>query len=143
MIQRVQSIYLLLITILTFTMFYFPFIIGIGGKQDITVDSSIMAPFYPLSCLFILSMLLSFTSIFFYKNRKRQQQWNLINIVVFMLMYAFILFYFFSKKAELNISQYSFGIPFIIPAINIILTILAIVAIRKDDAKVKSLDRLR
>ncbi len=152
MIQRIQSLYLLAITIITLLMFKFSLmdtvqenglVYAFNFNGFAAVDGSVIAPIYPLAGLIIVSALVSFISIFFFKKRKLQVRLNFFNIILFLFMYAVVFFYFYLLKGELHIIDYSLGISSLLPAINIVLSYLAIRAINADENMVKSLDRLR
>jgi hypothetical protein len=152
MIQRVQTLYLLAVTIITILMFFFPFINTIQADGLIyalkfngfaAVDGSLIAPVYPLAGIIAVCALVSFISIFMFKKRMWQIRMNTFNIILFFFIYVVALGYFFLLKDDLNIQDYSLGISFLFPAVNSILTYLAIRAIGADEAMVKSLNRLR
>ena len=152
MIQRIQTLYLLAVTVITVLMFFFPFINTVQAEGLIyavkfngfaAVDGSLMVPVYSLAALIIACMLISFTSIFLFKRRILQIRLNIFNVILFLFVYVVMLGYFFFLKDDLNITDYSLGISSLFPAINIVLTYLAIRAIGADEAMVKSLDRLR
>ena len=114
MIQRIQSLYLLIITAFSAVQFYF------GG----------------LYVLIAAGTLIPFISIFLYKNRKLQIILNYLNILLFLLILGIGAGLYFHSTRFAYIS-------FSIPLINIILTFLVIRAIKKDENLVKSLDRIR
>ena len=151
MIQRIQSVYLLAVSIITALMFFFPFI---SATQGITIynynfngfqslEGELVAPVYTLCGLIVVCLLISFVSIFFYKKRVLQIRLNVLNIILFLFIYVVEIAFFFILKGELKITNYSVQISSIFPTINIILTYLAIRAIGADEALVKSLNRLR
>lgn len=95
-------------------------------------------PVWVFGALPILSALLALISIFLFKKRKiqiRLCKYNAFLLIAFYLVYAYSLF--ISLKS-INL-EYAFAFPFIA----LILDILAIKAIRKDEDLVKSWDRIR
>ena len=152
MIQRIQTLYLLAVTVITVLMFFFPFInttqvdgliYGLNFNGFAAVDGTLAVAVYPLMMLIIICALVSFGSIFLFKKRILQIRFNSFNIILFLFVYVVVFGYFFFLKNELNITDYSLGISSLFPAVNIVLTYLAIRAIGADEAMVKSLDRLR
>lgn len=151
MIQRIQTIYLLAVTILTALMFYFPFVLAL--EEDVlcefsfsglkVVNGEFISPVYPLFGIILTALLVAFVSIFFYKKRMLQIRMNIFNLILFFFVYLVGGVYFFIFKNEFMLSEISIEFAAILPAINIILTYLAIRSIGADEALVKSLDRLR
>jgi len=113
MIQRIQSVYLLLITALMAVLAITAF--------DVSWWQSL---------LFVMLGIISLVTIFLYKNRKRQM-W----IVAFLLLASILIFVY-----AIEISALIMGI---LSLISMLLAILTISAIRKDEKLVRSLDRLR
>jgi hypothetical protein len=86
--------------------------------------------------------LISLTSIFLYKKRTLQIRLCIYNIILLFGLTGLLAFYIFDAANALNADiVFKFSITF--PVISIILTYLAFRNIRKDDAIVKSLDRIR
>lgn len=151
MIQRIQTIYLLAVTVLTALMFYFPFVLAL--EEDVlcefsfsglkVVNGEFISPVYPLFGIILTALLVAFVSIFFYKKRMLQIRMNIFNLILFFFVYLVGGVYFFIFKNEFMLSEISVEFAAILPAINIILTYLAIRSIGADEALVKSLDRLR
>jgi formate-dependent nitrite reductase membrane component NrfD len=142
MIQRIQTIWLLLAAAAAFLTLKFSFysgnFLGADGAaksfQYLTARSNIL--------LTILSAgvgLAALISIFLYKNRKQQSR-----IVLFTLLVSIVnlvLFFVESRKYVAGEGNYDLtaAIAFAVP----IFLILAMRGIRKDEKLVKSLDRLR
>ena len=134
MLQRIQTLYLLIVSVLTALLFFFPSAFG-RGVDNFSVDVYFSFP------LIALSLLLSVSCIFLYKNRSLQIKLNYMNIVVFIAMYAVACWQIFNLPHELN--EMGFNLTGAIPLINIILILQAIFRIKKDEKLVRSLDRLR
>ncbi|HEY5499015.1 MAG TPA: DUF4293 domain-containing protein [Bacteroidales bacterium] len=150
MIQRIQSLYLLLITALLIAVLFLPF--GVfqtsHGAFEYTAFSiggdagKLALPLWFLPILSILSAALAFVTIFLFKKRKIQIRLCLLNsllMVSLSLVVAVILFLF--KNNSPSDFAVGFGLP--LPMISIILNFMAIKAIRKDESLVKSWDRMR
>ncbi len=155
MIQRIQSVYLLLTTILSglFLNGYF-LKISNGGISDIfmrfngiyqtTEENSIelIGKTIPLTVVSVLIPFISLLTIFLYKNRKVQIKSALVLIVLEVLLVGTIVYYTLTFIQNNNVSP----VPVIktfIPIVTIIFSILAYRGIKKDDEIVKSYDRLR
>lgn len=154
MLQRIQTIYLLISFILSGLMIFFPILefnyelqnyeLQIKGLMLITeegktlIDTTIL-----LSILTITIPLITLLTINMYKHRILQIRLSVFNTVLMLGYYGM---FFITKHILTN--QYQDAVqhiewPIIMPIISAILTVLAIIAIGKDEVLVKSLDRLR
>jgi hypothetical protein len=159
MIQRIQSIYLLLIVICQSLLFAddlvifrnpeLSFSLNLFGFYKLTsAGEEILLNNYSLMAVNIIVMIFSMFIIFSFKNRKNQLKLAAFNLV---LISSFIVLMFFSfdnaKSSSYNTlgSEYStnFGIVLILPILSLIFNFLAIKGIRKDEELVKSADRIR
>ena len=130
MIQRIQTVWLLLIALLAALLLFLP----IAEEQR---DILFCGMSYNL-VLKILSGLiagLSLTTLFLYK--KRHLQVKLCFGLLFLLLISFIVIF------DWSIGIMSILIPFIAIPLSMVLSALAIRAIRKDEKLVKAADRLR
>jgi len=137
MIQRIQSIYLLISFILITLMLFLPLVIidemviNASNKQTLAV-----------TILVSLIALISLVTIFLYKKRNLQVRLCIYNMLLMVAVEGLLYYYVYKITKELDaIVQYQFAA--ILPLIALILTYLALRAIRRDDAIVKSLDRIR
>ncbi|MFI5187119.1 MAG: DUF4293 domain-containing protein [Chitinophagales bacterium] len=139
MIQRFQSLWLLLAAIFAFLTFKLPFYSGSKKIQDvIQPDVRLDAA----SQIFILILtvaviLLCFIALFLYKNRKKQLTLTTINIILSIVL--LVLYFLQIQKFETGIISLSCLFTLVIP----IFLFLAARGIWKDEKLVKSLDRLR
>jgi hypothetical protein len=155
MIQRIQSLYLLLTTILSVLFLSgeiikfidnagASFIIGIGGLVKATGETSpaIIEILLPLSILLVLIPIISFSSIFLFRKRKLQLKfvWGLNSLIIILI--AGIIFYSFTVIREFNCKIIP-GIRLILPVLMLLSGIMAVRAIRKDENLVNSYDRMR
>ena len=133
MIQRIQTIWLLLACAAAFSVLRFPFYYT---PTPFALEINGSAGYSTLISL-AFSACLSFITIFLYGNRMLQLKIVLINFLLSVLVG-----YFVYKIVVANPGG-GFTLPslalFIIP----VLQIMAMVNIYKDDRKVKSADRLR
>ncbi|MEM7161521.1 MAG: DUF4293 domain-containing protein [Bacteroidota bacterium] len=147
MIQRIQSIYLLLALILMIVSFFLPlaeFSLGenlyeldVFGFSEPLAFSAPAMPFY--LCLGFLSLCV-LSSIFLFKNRKLQLRVNWISILLLLGLIIYI-FYFVDKLELQTKAKYLAGVYTIVAALPFL--ILSSRAIKKDEDLVKSLDRIR
>ena len=133
MIQRIQSIWLLLASAAAFSVlrlpFYYtptPFALEINGTAQYSTLISLA-----------FSACLSFITIFLFGNRMLQLKVVLINFLLSVLIGYFIYTIVLANPGG-GFTLTSLAL-FIIP----ILQIMAVINIYKDDRKVKSADRLR
>ena len=155
MIQRIQSVYLLLTTLLsalflTGKILTFKgekgtdFIMNIKGTWQITETGGnvMIQNQVPVLVVLILIILLSLVTIFFYKRRKLQLKLNIGVIVLIITFIGVLLFYALSiiKKYQASLVP---GWKMFIPFLMILSGILTYRGIKKDEELVKSYDRLR
>jgi len=155
MIQRIQSIYLLLAIVAAALMFAFP-LATFYGDSNFTLyayrvvfndpDPSISFNAYflmPLMGLLIFIILLSIITIVSFKNRKRQ---ILLTKIAMGLTLVLLAAYFFGymgllEKSAGNPPTYQFAS--FMPALVFLFLLLANRGIMKDEKLIKSMDRLR
>jgi hypothetical protein len=155
MIQRIQTIYLLLTTlfsifflggkILKFTDEAKNFIyIGLSGlkKFNEAGGTEQISMLLPLAVLLILIPVVSIITIFLFKNRKIQIKLAAGLIFLVGLLILAIAYYTYSFSRNYN-AEIQFGINLILPVLMLICSCLAYRRIKKDEEIVKSYDRLR
>jgi hypothetical protein len=141
MIQRIQSLYLLLIIIGCICLFFFP--IGTYNTFDLTLLSANQQGMtIPLILIVLAIIVLSGVIIFLYKNRTKQLKLSRILILINILLIVVIFFSADRIEKQTGITT-KYGVSAVIPLINILLSFLASRGIRKDEKLVKSSDRLR
>lgn len=161
MIQRIQSVYLFVVSIMAIAIlfcnigFYTMNGVAIADFTSFTFntyesfkDLQSAGP-WALGVLLIVISFLSFISLMLYTKRMRQLRLTIISsilLVGYILTYAFFAYVYFEKlKMFGNTAEISFRLPLMgcMPAILLVMNILAIHGIRKDEALVRSLDRIR
>ncbi len=149
MIQRIQSVYLLLVTGLLVAGMCFP----VG---QFVADSGLAYAFKPLGVtvgevfhstwgmfgILLLSAIIALCTILLYKNRILQVRMAVFNSILLVGFYATFLVFMFVLKSELNAS-FNLSWTLCIPAVAVVLNYLAIRAIKHDEVLVKAADRLR
>lgn len=133
MIQRIQTIYLLLIVGLLISLFFFP-VVSITGE-------AVSANWFLIADYGIASVL-ALATIFLYNNRPLQIKLGYVLFALLVIAYVLIGLDVWNPMSSGDDSL-RFNIPLVFPAIAMILDILAITAIRKDDKKVRDSNRLR
>ena len=140
MIQRRQSLWLLLSTIAAILSFLFPFVVGgeIVGKSTAPVTMPVDAGSkFPLLILTGASLILSTVIIFLFKNRKQQMQLCLLGLLLAVLI--IVLYILQMNKLVKPILALSCLFPFVV----VVGYFMAFRNIRKDEKLVKTLDKLR
>jgi hypothetical protein len=155
MIQRIQSVYLFLATLVLFSMFFHPLVeIVDTGKTFYQFDltgiyegmgntAKKIESVLPLRFLVIVTTALSLITIFFYKRRILQLRICIFNLLLLIGFYGLFLFYFFHMKNQLDVSVTDLKITIVFPMIAFILVFLATRGIRKDELLVRSYNRIR
>ncbi len=151
MIQRIQTLFLLAIVILSGLMLTGDLIMmdaGSGSPFNISFQGlggnggEIIQRLWPLTVILALVPLLALVAVFLYK--KRALQMRIVMFVLLLSIGTIILgaFYIimFDKKIDVTMI---WRIKAIFPLISAILAWLAYRSIMKDDLKVRSYDRLR
>ena len=144
MIQRIQTIYLLLVLIVSggvsFVVLLWTSMAGDNYYLTNMIDSNSWG-LISIPIGFIISALLSFWSILKFKNRKEQIKLNRFNIVSNLYLLGIFVYQLLTLSGESKISVKGIGL--FLPVIVIVLLVLANKAIQKDEELVKSVDRLR
>lgn len=155
MIQRLQTIYLLLTTIMS-AIFLNGHIIKFPGGQknvlDISSDGIRIADnvdgpatlwiLLILTSLVLLILLASFITVFFYRKRKLQMKMAAaVIILVCLLILGSVYYYFFITRQYTG--EIRLGINMLFLPLMLLFSYLAYRGISKDEELVKSYDRLR
>jgi hypothetical protein len=155
MIQRIQSLFLALVTIISLFLFrggYLIFKENSGSeikvlfsgivRNTVGEESQLLQMAYPYSALVILIPVLSLIALFLYKNRKIQM-WLVLTLVVIELFLIALSVYYFRFVSSTYAAPFDPGFMLLIPLIILLLSGFAYRGIKKDDQLVKSYDRLR
>ena len=139
MIQRKQTLWLLLVATVSLLSLKFPIYSGnlvdaTGVKQwkELTAATTV-----PLTVVCGAVAALALVSIFLYKNRPLQVRLVLVNLILSSVL---LLLYFLEARNYLE-GGYAFTALLALAAP--VLLVLSAIGIRKDEKLVKSLDRLR
>jgi magnesium-transporting ATPase (P-type) len=141
MIQRIQSIWLLLAAICAFVTY--PLVLYVGKLADGSERQFLLGDHFVLMLSIIALGVLSLVCIFLFKDRKLQFRLTVLDIVL-TIGYVFLQYVMIEQfKKDLAIQTGSYKVAALLPFLMIIFLIFAARAIYKDEKLVKSLDRLR
>ncbi len=136
MIQRIQSIYLLIAAAISGGLIW---VVSLWSNVD---GSKVMAmDELNYFIAFIASAVLSLGAIFIYNNRKLQTVVNRLNILLNLILLGVFVYRLLTMSGGTAVSEK--GIGMFIPIISIVFLVLANRAIRSDEQLVKSADRFR
>ena len=144
MIQRIQSLYLLICTILPIVFIWFIYQNDLG-----VIILALPDNFDIILALNVLTSIISFVTIFYYKRRKTQFVLCRLNI---LLNFSILACFYFVYIQDFGLNFYVteelfrmeiFDIVNLIPIICIFLLVAANRAIKKDEDLIKSMDRIR
>ncbi|MBL7718565.1 MAG: DUF4293 domain-containing protein [Flavipsychrobacter sp.] len=144
MIQRIQSLWLLVAALVNAGVFYFP--LYRGHVDNAGVDTLMyleVGQRMPLLLAALVMTILPAVAIFLYGNRKRQKRIVLVSFVAAISFITVGMMYVTRFISESGIANDSYWIGMVLPFISIVFLVLAFMGIRKDEKLVKSLDRLR
>jgi len=155
MIQRIQSLFLILAALSAAIMFAFP-LANFYGDSNFTFyvyelafhdpePSLQLSPYFllPLLGVIILIVLLTVVALFAFKNRKRQMTLTKISMALTLVLLAgyFLGYVGVLEKAVGNAPEYQFAS--FMPILIFVFLFLANRGIQKDEKLIKSMDRLR
>jgi glucan phosphoethanolaminetransferase (alkaline phosphatase superfamily) len=154
MIQRIQSIYLSLIVLLSILFLSGSFLSFAGKTGEVIkvtfngifrmagTNHDLIEKLLPLSILIILIPVMSLITIVMFKNRKIQLRLSFILIVLISIFVIATIHVSMSVIAKFDTTIIP-GIKMFLPILILLFSILAHRGIKKDDQLVKSYDRLR
>jgi uncharacterized membrane protein len=157
MIQRIQTIWLLLATVVILGLFVFPYLnyidlVGLGKKLFVTGEYSAVnnesvkqSNFLLQTIATIVVALVPLATIFQFKNRKLQIKLIFVSIALIALLGIWM---YITSNNTLELISQSFGannigVGFFLLPISIIFLAMALGGIRNDEKLIKSADRLR
>ena len=147
MIQRIQTLYVFISLVLIALLMVFPFAEIVDGsavyrfdKSGISGAAGLLQNGWPIAALISIIALLHLIIIYSYKKRIRQIR--LLVFSILLMLGLFGMFYFFSYFSFSG-ARISFKIVVAFPLVAIVLDYLAIRAIGKDEALIRSIDRIR
>ncbi|PVH25958.1 DUF4293 domain-containing protein [Sphingobacterium corticibacter] len=157
MIQRIQSVWLLLSGLVLTTLFLFPYVnyidlVGLGKQiyvsgiyTSVNNEAVKQESFILQSIVAVFIAVMPIVLIFLFKDRKRQVRFIYLQLVLIVL---FAVWMYVSANNVLSannqyLSANNIGIGFFLLPVSIIFLSMALGAIRNDEKLIKSADRLR
>jgi len=138
MIQRIQTVYLILTFLITgVLLFFIPLWTLNNGKTFYFMQDQVY------TILLGLSTMLTIISIISYKKRQNQFIMGRLNIILNLILLGLFVYRSLNLSGETVNAVSEKGIGMFLPIVAIVLLVLANKAIKKDEDLVKSVDRLR
>lgn len=145
MIQRKQTIFLLLSMLVIALSFFFPIlgVEGAVGQEDLLFNLSAMGGTMSGNIGLFITMLVAFllngAAIFAYKERHKQMKMILGGVALMVIWYVLIAITIHWTDVRL----YHWHISAILPLLVIILNLMAYKGVKHDENLIKSMDRIR
>ena len=150
MLQRIQTVYLLLASIcMVVSLLTSLAVFTMGGEivnfeaMGFYLNEEIIFSTWGLFIIGNISAVLSVLIVFIYKKRMLQIRLAGMNIFIMLGYYGLIAFYILKRNPEVGSTFESVGIGMVAPFVAIVLTYLAIRKIGADEALIRSLNRIR
>lgn len=144
MIQRIQTVYLLVAALLSLVL---PFVLPLwpDGEGNLVSSGRIAKTgdtgFTFYASLLLVSGILSLLTVLSFKKRKTQLRINTFNIIVNLIILGLLIYHLLTLPGGTLVSEKGIGL--LLPFVVIVLLAIAGRAIKKDENLVKSVDRLR
>ncbi len=159
MLQRIQTIYILILTVLLFIAPFFSFtqfnleegnilFLATGMKGDITILDSFVFPKYVITG-YLVSVSFSILMLVNYKKRSRQMRYGKLLYLIISITLCYMLIESYNLKNLIDSLEnvvfvgQTYHIGFFLLVSSFPFLFLANRSIKKDEDLVKSLDRLR
>jgi hypothetical protein len=145
MIQRIQSIWLLLAAACAFLTIKFPFYSGhlktmAGAQINVVINTPLAAgDSIPIITLTVASAICSLITIFLFKDRKLQMRLTGANLFISIVIIALYFLNMRENYTDMGLPLITCVFAFAVP----VLLLLALRNIYKDHRLVRSMDRLR
>ena len=146
MIQRIQSVYLLIVTGLLIAAMCLPvgqFTAFVFKPLGVTLASDAFQSTWGLFGILFLSTVVAFCTIFLFRNRMLQVRMTVFNSILLIGYYAAFFVFMFMLKDDLEAMSFQLGWALCLPAISIVLNYLSFRAIYRDEVMVKAADSFR
>lgn len=153
MLQRIQTVYLLIIVGLMVATLFLPLaLLQAGGEfysfdaagvSTIAAEAELVYPTWGLFALVAAISLLALVTIFLFRKRILQIRLCVFNAILMIGFYGMFAFFAWTMISKLPECELNIKIAMSFPVIALILDYLAIRNIGADEALVRSLNRLR
>lgn len=155
MIQRIQTIWLLLATLVLVSMLFLPLVTKINNATETEIHTmglyedvvgkpgsgTLKESFTPLLITNIVVAILCFANIFNFRSRKNQKRIAIFSIAAIGAFAFWCSIYAQKVPGGLDGATFDFGA--YLPALSILFCVLAIIGINKDENLIRSAERLR
>lgn len=156
MIQRIQTVYLLLTVIVCGLLFFLPFaeflgqtaiveytVLGVVEKTP-SVEPLFSHYFtFPLTIIAVAMVIMPLLSIFMYKKLNKQLLFIRFSFLLNFVLLALVFFYYNEKIGDVVGVDPNYQFAIFAPLISMLLLLLAMRGVRKDIELIRSTDRLR
>lgn len=145
MIQRKQTVFLLLAMVAMVLTFFFPIlgVDGAAGQEDLLFNLSATGQSLSGNIGLFIAMLIAFlvdgVAIFAYKQRKKQMKLILGGLVLLLVWYVLLAF----SIDWSNVRLYHWHVSAVLPVVAVILNLMAYQGVKHDEDLVRSMDRIR
>ena len=129
MLQRIQTVWIFLA------------VLGSVFLNITAQDFDVLGAYLTINVSTVILILFGVSSIFSFRNRKRQILLNNISIIINALLIGLLAYWLLNLSGGISIPEK--GIEPVFPFLSIVCLLLANMYIRKDERLVKSVDRLR
>lgn len=156
MIQRIQTVYLLLAAIAMGATWFFPLASVYGTADSIMLYSykvvslvpdniPAFSPYFmmPLQAISGLTFVLAIIAIFLFKNRRRQINMVRTAIIFLIVMIGLFFFYYEKELAAVAQGQVGYETGAYLPVVAFVFYVLAYRGIMNDEKLIRSANRLR
>lgn len=146
MIQRIQSVWLLLAALTATAVFYTDvYRAQVTSTTGIISEHLRVGSHFPSLLVAVLMTLLPLVAIFLFRNRKKQRNMVWIGVLATIGFIAVNLMRIssFNNDTSVRITDKTYYIGSVLPVIVLIFLFLAIRGINKDEKLIRSIDRLR
>ncbi|MBN1789185.1 MAG: DUF4293 domain-containing protein [Bacteroidales bacterium] len=156
MIQRVQSVYLLLVTILMSFFLVRPYaFISLKDGQILNFhahkieysqageSTSVYKKTISVIMLVFITGLLSLSNIFLFHHRIKQMRICLLNGVLILILIIILIIHYNSAMHSLDTLRHTWRLAAVFPALALVMNVMAYRSIQHDEMLVNSYNRIR
>lgn len=141
MIQRIQTLWLLIVALTAFATYTLT--LYVGTLVDGTEKQFLLADDFALVLVIIPLGILAMVCLFLFRNRKLQFRLSVLGVVLSIGFIALEYFRVEGFKRDNLIQSGSYQLGALLPIVMVLFFFLAARGIRRDEKLVKSMDRLR
>lgn len=145
MIQRKQTVFLLLAMVAMVLTFFFPIlgVDGAAGQEDLLFNLSATGQSLSGNIGLFIAMLIAFlvdgVAIFAYKQRKKQMKLIWGGLALLLVWYVLLAV----SIDWSNVRLYHWHVSAVLPVVAVILNLMAYQGVKHDEDLVRSMDRIR